>query len=124
MCRLKFQCRHRFASGFALDLEFEIGDGVTALFGPSGAGKSSTLAIVAGTLRPQQGLVKLNDRLLVDTARGLALPAERRQIGCVVCAGARRARSIFSAWWRCSNWVNCSHGTQGRLAAAKNSGRR
>jgi molybdate transport system ATP-binding protein len=83
MCRLKFQCRHRFASGFVLDAEFAIGDGVTALFGPSGAGKSSTLAIIAGTLRPQQGLVQLNGRPLVDTTRGLILPAERRQIGCV-----------------------------------------
>jgi molybdate transport system ATP-binding protein len=83
MCRLKFQCRHQFASGFVLDAAFEIGDGVTALFGPSGAGKSSTLSIIAGTLRPQQGLVQLNGKLLVDTASRIALPAERRQIGCV-----------------------------------------
>jgi molybdate transport system ATP-binding protein len=80
---LVFDCRHRFASGFVLAAQFEVGRGVTALFGPSGAGKTTTLAIIAGTLRPQQGLVRLDQRLLVDTARGVLLPAERRQIGFV-----------------------------------------
>ncbi len=83
MTRLQFQCRHRFASGFVLEAAFEIGDGVTALFGPSGAGKSSTLAIIAGTLRPQQGFVRLTDHVVLDTARGVALPPERRKIGCL-----------------------------------------
>jgi len=83
MSRLAFHCRHAYASGFVLDIAFEIGDGVTAIFGPSGSGKSSTLAIIAGTLKPQQGQVRLGQRLLVDTANKKIVPPERRQIGCV-----------------------------------------
>ncbi len=83
MARLQFNARHKFASGFALDAAFELDGGVTALFGPSGSGKSTTLAIIAGTLRPQQGHVQLGDRVLLDTARRISLRPERRNIGYV-----------------------------------------
>jgi molybdate transport system ATP-binding protein len=83
MARLQFQCRHQFASGFIHHAAFEASEGVTGLFGPSGSGKTTTLAIIAGTLRPQQGTVRLGERVLVDTARGIVLPPERRQVGCV-----------------------------------------
>jgi molybdate transport system ATP-binding protein len=83
MARLCFHCRHRFASGFTHEVEFETEAGVTGLFGPSGAGKTTTLAIIAGTLRPQHGAVRLGDRTLLDTGRGIALPPEQRRVGCV-----------------------------------------
>jgi molybdate transport system ATP-binding protein len=83
MPRLRFHCRHRFRSGFVLDAEFETSDGITGLCGPSGSGKTTTLAIIAGTLRPQRGIVRLGDRVLLDTARRIVLPPERRQVGCV-----------------------------------------
>jgi molybdate transport system ATP-binding protein len=83
MARLQFRARHKFASGFALDAAFDLDEGVTALFGPSGSGKSTTLGIIAGTLRPQAGKVQLGERVLLDTARGIALAPERRAIGCV-----------------------------------------
>jgi molybdate transport system ATP-binding protein len=41
------------------------------------------LTIIAGTLRPQQGSVRLGERVFVDTARGIVVPPERRQVGCV-----------------------------------------
>lgn len=83
MARLQFKCRHQFSSGFVHEVEFEMSDGVTGLFGPSGAGKTTTLSIIAGTLRPQQGLVRLGQRDLLDTARAIAVPPERRQVGYV-----------------------------------------
>ena len=83
MARLRFHCRHQFASGFSLDAEFDASDGVTGLCGPSGSGKTTTLAIIAGTLRPKQGIVRLGERVLLDTARRIALPPERRQVACV-----------------------------------------
>jgi molybdate transport system ATP-binding protein len=83
MDRLRFHCRHQFPSGFILDAEFEASDGITGLCGPSGSGKTTTLAIIAGTLRPKQGVVRLGERVLVDTARGIVLPPEQRQVGCV-----------------------------------------
>jgi molybdate transport system ATP-binding protein len=82
---LRVALRHRFGrEGFALDASFATAtSGVTALFGPSGCGKSTILAAVAGLLRPQEGQVVLGDTVLLDTARGLCLPPERRRCGVV-----------------------------------------
>jgi molybdate transport system ATP-binding protein len=75
---------HRFGAGFALDVAFEApSQGVTALFGPSGSGKSSALAAVAGLLRPRQGAISLDGATLLDTARGIVVPAEKRRCAVV-----------------------------------------
>ena len=74
--------RHAFP-GFALDVAFTAPPGVTALFGPSGSGKSTVLAAVAGLLRPAAGRVALDGTVLLDTARGVAVPAEKRRCGVV-----------------------------------------
>lgn len=69
---------------FLLDVAFEgPEDGITVLFGPSGAGKSATLAVVAGLVRPEAGLVAIGERVLTDTAAGVSVAAERRRIGVV-----------------------------------------
>jgi molybdate transport system ATP-binding protein len=80
---LSFQCRHRYASGFELDLAFDMNHRFTALFGPSGSGKTSILSIIAGSLRPQHGSVCLADRLTIDTASSICQTPETRNIGCV-----------------------------------------
>ena len=81
---IAIRLRHRFAAGFALDAAFEApGAGITALFGPSGCGKSTLLAAVAGLLRPHEGMVTVGGAALLDTARGIALPPERRRCGVV-----------------------------------------
>ena len=74
--------RHAFA-GFVLDASFEAPNGVTALFGPSGSGKSTVLSIVAGLLVPDSGRVVLDGVVVLDTARRVAIPAERRRCGVV-----------------------------------------
>ncbi|MBX9752682.1 MAG: molybdenum ABC transporter ATP-binding protein [Roseococcus sp.] len=75
---------HRFGAGFALEAAFTAAPrGVTAIFGPSGCGKSTILNAVAGLLRPDSGRVALEGAVLVDTARGLFVPAERRRCGLV-----------------------------------------
>lgn len=73
---------HRF-KGFTLDLAFEAGPGVTALFGPSGSGKSTVINAVAGLLRPERGRITNGERVLLDTAQAVTLPAHRRRIGYV-----------------------------------------
>jgi molybdate transport system ATP-binding protein len=83
MCVLSFQCRHRYASGFDLDVSFEIAERFTSLFGPSGSGKTSVLAIIAGLLRPNRGSVRVNDRTLLDTACGMDTPPAGRKVGVV-----------------------------------------
>ena len=83
MAWLQFHARHRYDSGFSLDVAFEAGEGVTAVVGPSGSGKTTILSLIAGVLRPDFGRISLGDTMLVDTARGVFLPPQRRQIGVV-----------------------------------------
>ena len=45
---------------FHLATAFSAGDEIAVLFGPSGAGKSLTLQAIAGILRPDKGLVRVN----------------------------------------------------------------
>jgi len=68
---------------FVLEVNIELASQVTALIGPSGAGKTSLLDLIAGLRRPQSALIKLDERVLTDTARGLALPPRCRAIGYV-----------------------------------------
>jgi molybdate transport system ATP-binding protein len=83
MSLLQFDCRFRYPSRFALDLAFEAGEGVTALVGPSGSGKTTTLLLIAGLRRPQQGKITLAQRTLFDSATGVNVPPEDRAIGLV-----------------------------------------
>ncbi|AKJ30939.1 molybdenum ABC transporter ATP-binding protein [Caldimonas brevitalea] len=57
--------------------------GVTAIYGPSGSGKTSLINAVAGLLRPDSGVIRVQDRLFFDATRGIDVPVERRGIGYV-----------------------------------------
>lgn len=83
MGQLHFDARMRYESGFELDVRFQAGEGVTALFGPSGSGKSTILALIAGVISPSAGCIRLGDQTLVDIQTGLFLPPERRRVGIV-----------------------------------------
>lgn len=73
----------RKVGAFSLDVAFDNADGVTALFGQSGSGKSLTLGIIAGLMRPDSGVVRLDGETLVDTERKIFVPVARRRIGLV-----------------------------------------
>jgi molybdate transport system ATP-binding protein len=83
MAQLHVDVRFRYASGFELDAKFDSCEGVTALLGPSGSGKSTILHLVAGVLKPTEGMIRLGNRTLVDTKAGLHLLPEQRLIGIV-----------------------------------------
>lgn len=68
---------------FLLEAAARLGDGVTGIFGPSGSGKSTLLSLLSGLARPLQGRLQLDGDVLVDTARGVFVPAWRRHIGVV-----------------------------------------
>src|SRR6202041_392092 len=69
---------------FLLDAKFELPTpGVVALFGRSGCGKSTLVNVIAGLLKADRGRVALNDAVLLDTARRIDVPPERRRIGYV-----------------------------------------
>ncbi|MGB8647194.1 MAG: ATP-binding cassette domain-containing protein, partial [Anaerolineae bacterium] len=60
--------------GFTLDLSLVAPEHkIIVLFGPSGAGKSLTLAAIAGLLAPDMGRIAIGDRVLYDSAQGIAL---------------------------------------------------
>jgi molybdate transport system ATP-binding protein len=80
---LKVAVEKRLES-FALDVRFDAPTpGIVALFGPSGCGKSTTINIIAGLLVPDRGEISLDDDVLLDTRRQVAVAAERRGIGYV-----------------------------------------
>lgn len=66
---------------FALQAAFQTEAPFVALYGPSGAGKSLTLQAVAGLLKPDAGHVRIDGRILFDSAAGVNLPARERGIG-------------------------------------------
>jgi molybdate transport system ATP-binding protein len=70
-------------SSFVLRVAARLGGGVTAVMGPSGSGKTSLLEAIAGLRRAATGRIVLGDSVLMDGARGLALPAEARRVGYV-----------------------------------------
>jgi molybdate transport system ATP-binding protein len=65
-----------------LDVEFSVSAGeVLAVLGPNGAGKSSALHVIAGLVHPDEGLVRLGDRVLTDTAAGVDVATHDRRVG-------------------------------------------
>jgi molybdate transport system ATP-binding protein len=79
---IELALRHRIGD-LDLDLDIRSEARTLALFGNSGAGKTSALNAIAGLLVPQSGRVVLDGETLLDTARGLCVPASRRRIGYV-----------------------------------------
>jgi ABC-type sulfate/molybdate transport systems ATPase subunit len=77
--------RLRFTHGLrsfraSADLTVERGETV-ALVGPSGAGKTTVLRVIAGLLRPDEGLVAIDDEVVLDTVGRIDLAPEYRRVG-------------------------------------------
>ena len=68
---------------FTLEADFTSEGRVTGLFGASGAGKTSLINMIAGLLKPDRGVIAIDDETLDDTAQRVHVPAYRRRIGYV-----------------------------------------
>ena len=68
---------------FTVDVNIKAGPGVTTLFGKSGAGKSTIVAMLAGLIKPDSGHIRIGEQTLFDSAQGIDVPPERRQVGYV-----------------------------------------
>ncbi len=65
-----------------VDFNLESGNFYT-LYGKSGAGKTTILKILAGLLPPDEGFIKVNGQVWLDTAKKINLPPQKRHIGLV-----------------------------------------
>lgn len=79
---LALSVKHRLGS-IMLEAAFESSGRLTAIFGASGSGKTSLVNIIAGLVKPDQGCVSVDGKLLLDTAAGVCIPARKRRIGYV-----------------------------------------
>lgn len=75
----------RFGDEVAVDrLSLEIEDGdFFSLLGPSGCGKTTTMRLIAGLERPDEGRIWIGDQLVCDAADGTFVPAPNRRLGMV-----------------------------------------
>lgn len=66
------------------DVSLEVADGeIVTLLGPSGCGKSTTLRMVAGLEAPDQGTIHFGARCVNDTAQGVNIAPDKRELGMV-----------------------------------------
>lgn len=72
---------------FSLQVAFESHAPVTALFGRSGAGKTSVINALAGVTQSASGRIVINGETVLDSARGVFVPPEKRRIGYVFQEG-------------------------------------
>lgn len=68
---------------FVLDVRESAAVEVLGLSGPSGSGKTSLLESIAGIRTPERGEIRVGERTLFSSARGINLPARDRMIGYV-----------------------------------------
>jgi molybdate transport system ATP-binding protein len=69
-------------SDFSLKVVFEIDREILVLFGSSGAGKSLTLECIAGLVRPEKGIIRLDDKIFYQSPSQY-VPIHKRGIGVV-----------------------------------------
>lgn len=66
------------------DVSLSVNKGqLLTLLGPSGCGKTTTLRCIAGLERPDGGRITIAGKVVCDTARGIFVPANERDIGMV-----------------------------------------
>ncbi len=67
----------------ALDVTLELGESPLVIIGPNGAGKTTLLRALAGARLPLAGHVRLGERTLFDSERGVDVTPEERRVGYV-----------------------------------------
>ena len=71
----------RTVGDFSLNVAFEAGQETLALLGDSGCGKSMTLRCIAGVLRPDAGVIRINGETVFDAQRRIDRKPQRRRVG-------------------------------------------
>ncbi len=74
-------CVKKRLEGFYLNVQFFSKNKSVALFAPSGSGKSLTLQAIAGLLKPDEGRIRVIDRVFFDSNEKIFLPPQKRKVG-------------------------------------------
>jgi molybdate transport system ATP-binding protein len=85
-----------------LDVDLELGRGITSVMGPSGAGKTTLLTTIAGLVRPEAGRIALGDRVLFDSSERAFVPPHERRVALVF-----QSLALFP---HLSAWENVAYG--------------
>ena len=64
-----------------IDISFSSGKNRLVIFGPSGSGKTTVLNIMAGFLKPSDGVVTINCKTLFNKSKKINMPINKRNIG-------------------------------------------
>ncbi len=72
---------------FQLQIDCQFTEPITGIFGPSGSGKSTLLQVIAGLLRPNNGLIQFGQQILFDHNKNTHVPTQQRRIGFVFQEG-------------------------------------
>ena len=66
-----------------IEVSLRLERGFNFILGPSGCGKTTTVRVIAGLLKPDEGFVKCCEEVFLDTDKGIFLPPQRRRVGVV-----------------------------------------
>jgi molybdate transport system ATP-binding protein len=92
--------------GFNLNVSLTAENGILAILGPSGSGKTMTLQSVAGLMKPDEGYVEINGRVLFDSENKINLPVQNRKVGFVF--------QHYALFPHLNVWENIAYGLKGR----------
>lgn len=66
---------------FTLDITLETTNTRVGILGKSGSGKSMMLKAIAGIIKPDEGIIVLNNKVLFNSKKNINLPSRERSIG-------------------------------------------
>ena len=74
-------CIKKLYKSFGLDISFETESKRIGILGASGCGKSLTLKAIAGLVRPDEGSITFDDKILFDSASHKDIKPGKRDVG-------------------------------------------
>lgn len=79
---MEIQVRIKKSLGdFKLNMDFQSRCGRIGILGASGCGKSMTLKSIAGIKQPDEGIIRIDDKVLFDSSSQVNLKPQKRNIG-------------------------------------------